>query len=349
MVKTISILGHPHAYELTASTCSSTTLVFVHGWLLSREYWQPVVQALAADYSCLSYDLRGFGDSQGVAGGNCDIGRNGSTPDHSHAAKATSSPDQNHATEPIEVVTASFAAETTPAAAGFPYSSAAASIAVASKTVMRYTPAAYAQDLGALLRELNITNAWLVGHSLGGSIALWAAEQLPDVIRGVVCINSGGGIYLKEEFDRFRAVGQQLVKLRPRWLCYIPWLELPMCRMNVARPLARAWGRQRLLDMVAANPEAALGTLLESTTEAEVHRLPQVVSRLQQPVYFIAGANDDIMEPKYVRHLASFHSLFQDCGHNVFEVPNCGHLAMVEQPTAIANYIRSFLANHHDG
>jgi len=61
----IDILGVPHAYELTAPTASSSpVLVFIHGWLLGRSYWQPLIESLSPDYQCLNYDLRGFGDSQ---------------------------------------------------------------------------------------------------------------------------------------------------------------------------------------------------------------------------------------------------------------------------------------------
>jgi len=72
--------------------------------------------------------------------------------------------------------------------------------------------------------------------------------------------------------------------------------------------------------------------------------LPQMISQLQQPVYFLAGANDRVMAPKYVRHLASFHKLFQNGGANVIEIPNCGHLAMVEQPDIVDTQIRRILA-----
>jgi pimeloyl-ACP methyl ester carboxylesterase len=218
--------------------------------------------------------------------------------------------------------------------------------AAASLPTSRYTPAAYAQDLVVLLKQLNITTAWLVGHSLGGSIALWGAEQLPECVKGVICINAGGGIYLKEAFEQFRQAGQQLLKVRPRWLCQLPLIDLLFTRASVARPLARCWGRQRVIDFVMAHPEAAVGTLLDSTTEEEINRLPQVVSQLKQPVYFLAGAKDQIMEPKYVRHLASFHPLFQGCGDNVIEIPYCGHLAMVEHPDTVATLIRSILAQH---
>lgn len=299
---TIDILGVTHAYELTPPTTSKApVLVFIHGWLLSRSYWQPLVERLAGDYQCLIYDLRGFGDSQ---------------PQLDKIQEATL---------PLEVEAKADLFE-------LPSSS--------------YSLAAYAADLGILLKKLNIERAWLVGHSLGGSIALWGAQIANKQVLGVICLNAGGGIYLKEEFERFRTAGQELLKRRPRWLCYVPLLDLLFTRAQVARPLARKWGRQRLIDFVVANPQSALGALLDSTTEAEVHRLPQVVSQLEQPVYFIAGAMDKVMEPKYVRHLASFHKLFQGCGENVVEIPDCGHMAMVEQPDAVAREMRQILANY---
>jgi 2-succinyl-6-hydroxy-2,4-cyclohexadiene-1-carboxylate synthase len=301
---TINIRGAYHTYELTPPKASfSPVLVFIHGWLLSRSYWQPLIDKLAPDYQCLIYDLRGFGDSQ-----------------HPRD-KTQKTPSKLNSELPDE-----------PDVAGLSTSS--------------YTLAAYAQDLAVLLQKLGIDKAWLIGHSLGGSIALWGASVASERVNGVICLNAGGGIYLREEFERFRAAGQQFLKRRPRWLCYVPLIELLFTRAQVARPLSRRWGRQRVIDFVVANQEAALRSLLDSTTEVEVHRLPQVVSQLKQPVYFIAGAKDTVMEPKYVRHLASFHKLFQGCGENVIEIPGCGHMAMVEQPDAVNIQIRKILANY---
>ncbi|NES65448.1 MAG: alpha/beta hydrolase [Okeania sp. SIO2D1] len=278
---TIDIQGVPHAYELTNPTKYPHVLIFIHGWLLSRNYWQPLIQKLSPDYQCLSYDLRGFGDSQ------------------------------IHSTQ--------------------------------KKLVFNYSPTAYVEDLTILLQKLNISSAWLIGHSLGGTIALLGANKMLDIIKAVVCINSGGGIYIKEEFERFRFAGAQMIKFRPSWLSYLPLIDLMFTRTQVAIPISRKWGQQRLTDFVRASYAAALGTLLDSTTESEVNRLPLIVSKLKQPVYFIAGAKDQIMAPKYVQHLASFHWMFQGHGGNVLEIPECGHLAMLEQPNAVAAHIRSFL------
>jgi 2-succinyl-6-hydroxy-2,4-cyclohexadiene-1-carboxylate synthase len=306
------ILGVPHAYQLTEEKSYPHTLVFVHGWLNSREYWQPLISRLSVDFQCLSYDLRGFGESQAKT----TTGLN----------QQLMPPDNVWDRGDSEIYEAS----------RYPQINSFDSL---------HTPAAYAQDLILLLQSLKISSAWLIGHSLGGTIALWAAEQMPEIIKGVICINSGGGIYLKEAFEQFRAAGQKFLQVRPKWLSQVPLIDLLFTRTSVARPLERHWARQRVIDFVVADPEAALGTLLESTTEEEINRLPQLVSKLQQPVYFVAGAEDKVMEPKYVRHLASFHPLFSYCGDNVIEIPECGHLAMLEQPDAVAVEIRKLLEN----
>lgn len=277
----IDILGVSHTYELTAPKPAKPTLVFVHGWLLSRAYWRPLVDQLRSHYQCLAYDLRGFGESD---------------------------------TRPRSPI-------------------------YEGELILGYTPSDYAKDLGILLDQLEIEKAWLMGHSLGGTVCLWAASQLGDRIEGVICLNSGGGIYLKEEFERFRSAGAQLVKRRPRWLADMPLLDWLFTRSQVSQPLSRVWGKQRLVDFVSAQYEAALGALLDSTTEEQVHRLPQLVVHLQQPVYFIAGAEDKVMEPRYVRHLASFHQLFRSGSDNVVEIPNCGHFSMLEATDQVAEQI----------
>ena len=266
------------------------TIVFIHGWLLSRAYWQPVMQRLDG-VPCLAYDLRGFGESLST---KIDL------TDHSDLSSE-------------------------------------------DRPSNDYTLAAYAEDLEELLNKLEISRVWLVGHSLGGSIALWAAHIMGNRVAGVTCVNAGGGIYLKEEFEKFRNAGQQILRLRSPWMLKFPGLDYLFSRASVIQPIGLELGRQRLFDFITADPIAARESLLSSTTEAEVHRLPQLLSELIQPVYFIAGQQDKIMEPRYVRHLASFHALFKHCGANVLELENCGHLAMVEHPDAVAKQIRDAL------
>lgn len=289
VMATAVIRGVLHSYEWSGDSGSTPgttppTLVFIHGWLMSRNYWQPMIEGLSSSYPCLTYDLRGFGESAATL--HCGDRRY---------------PEQG------------------------------------------YTLGDYADDLCELLHKLEITEAWLVGHSLGGSIALWAAAQCPKVVQGVICINSGGGIYLKEDFEKFRSAGKQLIQNRFPWLPHVPFMDAVFARLMVSRPLPRHWGKQRLQDFLVADPQAALGSLLDTTTEEEVHYLPQLVAQLKQPVYFLAGSQDSVMEPKYVYHLASFHHSFGVKGENVLEIEGCGHLAMVEQTAIVTQKILDIL------
>lgn len=281
-MSSVIIQGAKHSYSLTpppqSGAKASFPIAFLHGWMLSQNYWQPLIHQLQSNFQCLAYDLRGFGKSE--------IG------------------DRDD-----------------------------------------YSLISYAQDLEALLDHLEINQVWLVGHSLGGAIALWAANLLSDRVLGVVCLNAGGGIYIKEEFEKFRTAGKIILKLRPQWLQNLPLVHAQFAKDSVQNPLDIRWGKQRAIDFVSAKYAAARGTLLDSTSEEEVHKLPQIVSQLRQPVYFVAGADDTIMEPKYVRHLASFHPSFNGYGENVVELPNCGHMAMLEQTGLLHQVLLDLLAD----
>lgn len=282
------VFGVPHVYDFTPnlfSTSHRSVLVCVHGWLLSRTYWQPLMQQLAPDIACLAYDLRGFGDSTQQLSKRCSA---------------------------LETST--------------------------------YGLTAYAHDLNALLDALDLNDVWLMGHSLGGSIALWAAYLFPERVKGVICVNAGGGIYIHNAFEKFRTAGQQMVEWRPQWLQHLPLLPWVFANIMVRQTLSYRWGQQRLLDFLRADPDAATQSLLASTTEKEVHQLPQIVSQLSQPVYFITGEQDTVMEPRYVNHLASFHRFFHQGKQAVVEFEQCGHFAMLEQPLALETQVRQWLS-----
>ncbi|KPQ35139.1 MAG: 2-succinyl-6-hydroxy-2,4-cyclohexadiene-1-carboxylate synthase MenH [Phormidesmis priestleyi Ana] len=337
---TVDILGAPHAYELLRSPTDSSaeTLVFIHGWLLSQAYWQPLVSALLPSHCCLTYDMRGFGDSihrhhEAVEGTLEARLPASSVSSVSLQAKSrcVSLPSQ-YAWQPKESVEKECVEKVREGKKASVYKASAFSLA------------AYAQDLGELLDRLGLDRVWLVGHSLGGSVALWAAYLLPERVKGVICLNAGGGIYIPKEFEKFRAAGQQMVKFRPPWLAELPLLPRVFTRAMVHKPLEIRWGQQRLRDFVQADGTAAKGALLESTTCDEVHQLPQLIGQLRQPVRFITASQDTIMPPRYVHYLASFHPQFEAV-EMVAEIPDCGHMSMVEQPQAVAAAVLKALSS----
>jgi pimeloyl-ACP methyl ester carboxylesterase len=64
----IQIRGVDHYYEWITAPGAPTpsgkpVMVFVHGWGGSARYWESTARAIAPQFDCLLYDLRGFGRS----------------------------------------------------------------------------------------------------------------------------------------------------------------------------------------------------------------------------------------------------------------------------------------------
>jgi len=159
----------------------------------------------------------------------------------------------------------------------------------------------------------------LVGHSLGGSLALHAAPLLGDHLLGVIQIGVGGGVYQPRAFARLRQGGAALLRFRPGWLAGWP-------------------GTASIRSPLIADRRAALGLLACSTSRAAVREIPGLTAALQVPSLWIAGSRDQVMEPRYVRHLAGYSDQ-----HELAVLDGCGHLPMRESPRQLAALIDAWL------
>jgi 2-succinyl-6-hydroxy-2,4-cyclohexadiene-1-carboxylate synthase len=159
----------------------------------------------------------------------------------------------------------------------------------------------------------------LVGHSLGGSVALHAARGLGSQLRGLVQIGAGGGVYQPRPFRLLRRGGSLFLRLRPAWLAGLP-------------------GTEAIRSPLVADLRAAQGLLACSTNRGAVRQLPQLTGALAVPSLWIAGSRDQVMEPRYVRHLAGYSRL-----HRIEVLEGAGHLPMWQEPEPLAQLIESWI------
>jgi 2-succinyl-6-hydroxy-2,4-cyclohexadiene-1-carboxylate synthase len=159
----------------------------------------------------------------------------------------------------------------------------------------------------------------LLGHSLGGSVALHAAGELGEQLKGLVQISAGGGVYQPRPFRQLRRGGALLLGLRPRAVAH--W------------PLFSRW-RAPLL----AESRAARGLLACSTNRGAVRQLPQLAHALTVPSLWIVGSEDQVMAPRYVRHLAGYAD-----AHRLEVLEGVGHLPMCQKPGDVADLIQAWL------
>jgi pimeloyl-ACP methyl ester carboxylesterase len=159
----------------------------------------------------------------------------------------------------------------------------------------------------------------LLGHSLGGSLALHAAPLLGEQLRGLVQIAVGGGVYQPRPFARVRRGGAAFLRWRPVWAAQLP-------------------GTGAIRSPLVADGRVARGLLACSTNRGAVRQLPRLTAELKVPSLWIVGSRDRVMQPRYVRHLAGYSPL-----HQLAILNELGHLPMGEQPGELAALIDNWL------
>jgi pimeloyl-ACP methyl ester carboxylesterase len=68
-----------------------------------------------------------------------------------------------------------------------------------------------------------------------------------------------------------------------------------------------------------------------STNRGAVRQLPRLTHQLGVPSLWIAGGRDQVMEPRYVRHLAGYSPM-----HQLELIEAAGHLPMCQMPRQVA-------------
>lgn len=209
-----------------------------------------------------------------------------------------------------------------------------------------YSLGAYASGLRDLLLALDLPRATVVGHSLGGGVAMQFAYQFPELVERLVLVDSGG-------------LGPDVnLLLRAATL---PGAEfvLPLLTQPGARALGRAagWalnrvGRQGSADMRGL--AEGFGSLADvQARRAFVHTVRSVIDPFGQrvdardrlylseevPSMIVWGECDPIIP---IAHGREAHELMPGSRLEVF--PGAGHFPFNDDPARFAAVLRDFMA-----
>jgi pimeloyl-ACP methyl ester carboxylesterase len=199
---------------------------------------------------------------------------------------------------------------------------------------------AYADRIALLLEHEGIQSATVVGHSLGGAIALRLAIRRPELVSGLV-LAGAAGISSGRRRARYALTVSGIVK---------PGRKIAPHRARVARSsfLKRlVFGRWGASDPPALSPELAEAFLAGpaqhsdtvSAAKALVRDDPRPdLDRVRCPSLVLWGARDHQLPIEdafdYARRLRAPLRVIADCGH----------LLIGERPDACADAIERFLA-----
>ena len=188
-----------------------------------------------------------------------------------------------------------------------------------------YDLAAYADSVQALLTELELTDAVLVGFAFGAAVAMSAATRDDSRIAGVVLVGVTSGAAFPAE--------KMIRSMRRDWPDFARRSATVLCTRHsdaTTSWLESMFGATALT--VAVDAAALLG-------EFEPEPL---ASALSVPALVVHGADDDVTPV----------SLSESCAALAPQgraqvLPDCGHLAVLDQRAALHDAVSEFLAQCH--
>jgi pimeloyl-ACP methyl ester carboxylesterase len=179
----------------------------------------------------------------------------------------------------------------------------------------------YTQDVLSVLNHLDQPSV-VVGHSIGGAVALSLALQKPDQLLGLGLISTGA---------RLRVLPSLLQLLEDDFDGGVDYLLGLLFHRSLPEIV------QKTRDQMISTGQAA--SLRDFYTCNHI----DMMSRLREidlPTWVCVGEHDQLTPPKYASYLSG------NLEHAQLDIiPNSGHMTMLEQPDAFNRGLRGFLTN----
>jgi len=206
----------------------------------------------------------------------------------------------------------------------------------------RYTVTDQAGLVAQFIRTLDLRDLLVIGHSLGGGVALAVARQLDDSgegrLRGLVLLDS---IAYPQKLPRYVRVLKTPI-LRDLVFRFVP------PEANVRAVLREVYHRHEAIrdEQVAAQVEDslrpgathALVETVKSLVPKNAEELITGYSRIGVPTLIIWGEHDPVIPPELGRRLSK-----DIPGAELRVLPDCGHVPHHESPSEVAGLLREFL------
>jgi pimeloyl-ACP methyl ester carboxylesterase len=195
------------------------------------------------------------------------------------------------------------------------------------------------RDVADLLESENLSNAVLIGHSMGCRVVMEARHLTPARVAGLVLVDGS-----RLGADRAKAIENLDAGIARRGFPAV--VEALFEGMFFGDP--PDWKEEKLAQ-VRAMPEAVGSALLYAMIDWEARRLNTILSALDIPVLVIqstAMGADRLRRPLAAGQTSPYQQLLLDriAGVQSESLPGCGHFCMMEVPGAVNGRIERFIA-----
>jgi pimeloyl-ACP methyl ester carboxylesterase len=208
-----------------------------------------------------------------------------------------------------------------------------------------YRVATMAADVGHFISKLSLSDITLVGHSMGGTVALHVASRYPERIGRLVLADSGPDADAKN-VSHLRLGLREAHRLYPTSDAYAAVLSArhPLARRELLQWIATATTRQVGVDSVALKYDPVILQKLERAgtsgeTAAGHVKSWQMLDALRCPVLVLRGSASSMLSTRTANKMA--HKVLRWATLRV--IPLAGHSIHLDNPEAVSEAVVQFI------
>ena len=184
----------------------------------------------------------------------------------------------------------------------------------------------FAADVAGLLDKLNIQNAALVGHSMGGYAALAFARAYPNRVLGLGLVSSQALADTPEgKAGRYKQAEAILAN-------GVREVAESMSAKLTAKPQLQSWLKELILQQPPQGLAQALHALAERPDSTSL------LAGFHSPLVLVHGMADALIPIERARAIKA-----AVLGAHLTEVPDAGHMPMLEAPEKTAEALKALL------
>lgn len=190
-------------------------------------------------------------------------------------------------------------------------------------------------DLQAYLDRKNIESMILMGHSLGGKVAMRYACENPAVVKKLIIVDIAAKPYPPYHDNEFRAMKR------------IPTAELTSRKEaeELLKPMVEDWAMRQFLLTNLVRSEVGDGFKWQVNLDALQASLPHIrqnslleTDRYNQPALLVRGANSDFIDDNDAEEMRCWFSHLRE-----EIVPSAGHNVHVENRKGFLEALGAYL------
>ncbi len=200
----------------------------------------------------------------------------------------------------------------------------------------RYKPEYQLNDLHSIIKELETTNLFLHGYSMGGRLALRFALRYPNLISGLILESSNYGIEdPQQKEDRIQVDEQRAKAIEQDFDRFLnEWQKLPLFKNDINVPEELRFQYDEV--QRRQNP-AYLASSLRGFGTAAMPSVKEELEQLTIPVLLLAGE----LDKKYRQILGEMESKISSCRFHI--IKDAGHRIHLENPQAFLDHLKAFV------